>query len=151
MKKVMLALTAILVSATIFAQNAVQKKAEDVVKFKDLTYNFGKIKQSVPVTHDFVFSNTSDKPVIIESATASCGCTTPVYPQTPIAAGKSDKITAGFNAAAAGPFNKTISVKVAGIDAPLEIRITGEVLTSEDYAKFEKEKGTKTPKTGGNK
>lgn len=151
MKKVMLALTAILVSATIFAQNAVQKKAEDVVKFKDLTYNFGKIKQSVPVTHDFVFSNTSDKPVIIESATASCGCTTPVYPQTPVAAGKSDKITAGFNAAAAGPFNKTISVKVAGIDAPLEIRITGEVLTSEDYAKFEKEKGSKTPKTGGNK
>lgn len=151
MKKVMLALTAILVSATIFAQNAVQKKAEDVVKFKDLTYNFGKIKQSVPVTHDFVFANTSDKPVIIESATASCGCTTPVYPQTPIAAGKSDKITAGFNAAAAGPFNKTISVKVAGIDTPLEIRITGEVLTSEDYAKFEKEKGSKTPKTGGNK
>jgi Protein of unknown function (DUF1573) len=151
MKKVMLAVTALLVSATMFAQNAVQKKAEDVVKFKDVTYNFGKIKQSVPVTHDFVFSNTSDKPVIIESATASCGCTTPVYPQTPIAAGKSDKITAGFNAAAPGPFNKTISVKVAGIDAPLEIRITGDVLTSEDYAKFEKEKGSKTPKTGGKK
>ncbi|MBC7827936.1 MAG: DUF1573 domain-containing protein [Chitinophagaceae bacterium] len=152
MKKIMLAVTAVFVSAALFAQNATQqKKAEDVVKFKELTYNFGKIKQNAPVNHDFVFSNTSDKPVIIESATPSCGCTTPVFPQAPVAAGKADKITAGFNAAAAGPFNKTITVKVAGIDAPLEIRITGDVLTADDYAKFEKEKGSKTSKTGGNK
>lgn len=150
MKKIMLAMTAFLVSATLFAQNATQKKTDELVKFKELTYNFGKIKQNSPVTHDFVFSNISDKPVIIESATPSCGCTTPVFPQTPVAAGKAEKITAGFNAAAAGPFNKTITVKLAGIDTPLEIRITGEVLTSEDYAKFEKEKGSKTPKTGGN-
>jgi hypothetical protein len=151
MKKIMLAMTAVFVSATLFAQNATQqKKAENIVKFKELSYNFGKIKQNVPVNHDFVFSNTSDKPVIIESATPSCGCTTPVYPQAPVAAGKADKITAGFNAAAVGPFNKTITVKLAGIDAPIEIRITGEVLTSEDYAKFEKEKNSKTTKTGGN-
>ena len=151
MKKVMLAITAVFVSATLFAQNAVQKKAEDVVKFKEVSYNFGKIKQGVPVTHDFGFSNSTDKPVIIESATPSCGCTTPVFPQAPIAAGKSDKITAGFNAAAVGPFNKAITVKIAGVDAPLEIRITGEVLTTDDYAKFEKEKSSKTVKTGGNK
>ena len=151
MKKIMLAITAVFVSATLFAQSATQqKKAEELVKFKDLSYNFGKIKQNVPVNHEFVFSNISDKPVIIESATPSCGCTTPVFPQTPIAAGKANKITAGFNAAAAGPFNKTITVKLAGIDAPLEIRITGEVLTSEDYAKFEKEKNSKTTKSGGN-
>jgi hypothetical protein len=151
MKKIMLAIAAVFVSATLFAQNATQqKKAENIVKFKELSYNFGKIKQNVPVNHDFVFSNTSDKPVIIESATPSCGCTTPVYPQAPVAAGKADKITAGFNAAAVGPFNKTITVKLAGIDAPIEIRITGEVLTSEDYAKFEKEKNSKTTKTGGN-
>jgi Protein of unknown function (DUF1573) len=149
MKKIMLAITAVFVSATLFAQNATQKKAEDVVKFKELTYNFGKIKQGVPVTHDFGFSNTTDKPVIIESATPSCGCTTPVFPQAPIASGKADKITAGFNAAAIGPFNKTITVKIAGINAPLEIRITGEVLTADDYAKFEKEKSAKTAKTGG--
>ena len=151
MKKIMLAITAVFVSATLLAQNATQKKAEEVVKFKELTYNFGKIKQGVPVTHDFAFSNSTDKPVIIESATPSCGCTTPVFPQAPIAAGKSEKITAGFNAAAAGPFNKTITVKLAGIDAPLEIRITGEVLTADDYAKFEKEKSYKTAKGGGNK
>lgn len=151
MKKIMLVFTAVFVSASLLAQNATQKKAEDVVKFKELTYNFGKIKQGAPVTHDFGFTNISNKPVIIESATPSCGCTTPVFPQAPIVAGKADKITAGFNAAVAGPFNKTITVKIAGIDTPLEIRITGEVLSADDYTKFEKAKGSKAAKTGGNK
>lgn len=138
----MLALTAVLISATIFAQQAAVKAA-DPIKFKEITYNFGKIKQGTPVTHEFVFSNVSDKPVIIESATASCGCTTPVKPEPPIAKGKSDKIVAGFNAAAAGPFNKTIYVKVAGSAAPIELKITGEVLNAEDFAKLQAEKAKK--------
>jgi len=141
MKKVMLALATFMVSATLFAQNAAVKKADAPVQFKESTYDFGKIKQGVPVTHEFAFANVSDKPVIIESATASCGCTTPVKPEPPIGKGKSDKITAGFNAANAGPFNKTIYVKVAGVDTPVELKITGEVLTADDYAKYEKEKG----------
>lgn len=141
MKKVMLALATFMVSATLFAQNAAVKKTDAPVQFKEATFDFGKIKQGVPVTHEFVFSNVSDKPVIIESATASCGCTTPVKPEPPIAKGKSDKITAGFNAANAGPFNKTIYVKVAGVDTPVELKITGEVLTADDYTKYEKEKG----------
>ena len=107
----MFVFAAMLVAGSLFAQNAVEKKATDIVKFQELSYDFGKIKQGVPVTHDFVFSNVSDKPVIIESATASCGCTTPVKPEPPVAKGKSDKITAGFNAAAVGPFNKSIYVE----------------------------------------
>ena len=50
----------------------------------------------------------------------------------------------GPKAAAAGPFNKTIYVKVAGVDAPMEIRITGEVLTADAYTKYEASKGSKT-------
>ena len=110
------------------AQNV--KKAEDAVQFKEMKYNFGKIKQGVPVTHDFDFTNVSGAPLIIESATASCGCTTPVWPQQPVMAGKSEKIKAGFNAAAPGPFDKTIYVKVKGYDAPVEIKITGEVVSN---------------------
>jgi hypothetical protein len=151
MKRFVLAFAALIVTAGVFAQTAAPaaapvvtvKKADSFVKFKDVTHDFGKIKQGVPVTYSFVFSNITDKPVVIESATASCGCTTPVKPEAPIAKGKDDKITAGFNAAAAGPFNKTIYVKVAGVDQPMELKITGEVLTADDYAKFEKEKGTK--------
>jgi len=146
MKSFVLAFAALILTAGVFAQTAAPatvKKADSFVKFKDVTHDFGKIKQGVPVTYAFAFSNITDKPVVIESATASCGCTTPVKPEAPIAKGKEDKITAGFNAAAAGPFNKTIYVKVAGVDQPLELKITGEVLKAEDYANFEKEKATK--------
>lgn len=144
MKRIILVFAALVASAGLFAQTeATVKKAENFVKFKETTHDFGKIKQGAPVTFDFAFSNISDKPVVIESATASCGCTTPVKPEAPVAKGKNDKITAGFNAAAAGAFNKTIYVKVAGVDQPLELHITGEVLNADDYAKYEKEKGTR--------
>lgn len=133
-----------LFSLALFSQEAsVVKKPEDYVKFKEVAYNFGKIKQGTPVTHDFLFTNASDKIVVIETAQASCGCTTPVWPQAPVAVGKSEKIKAGFNAAAPGPFNKTISVKLAGVDGYVTLTITGEVLSSDDYAKYEKTKGTK--------
>ena len=140
-----LAIAVILVAFSASAQEAA-KKAEDVVKFKETKFNFGKIKQGVPVTHAFEYHNISEAPVMIENASASCGCTTPVWPQPPISKGKTDKITAGFNAAAAGVFEKTIYVKVKGIDYPLELKISGEVLNAEEYAKFESEK--KNKKTG---
>lgn len=161
MKKLMTLFFALGITAASFAQThtahttttpatttpgATGKKADSFIKFKEVSHDFGKIKQSVPVNYSFLFTNISDKPVVIESATASCGCTTPVKPQAPIAKGKEDKITAGFNAAAAGPFNKTIYVKVASVDQPLELKITGEVLNADDYAKFEKEKGNKKSK-----
>lgn len=149
MKRFVLALAALVMTAGVFAQTSTTAKVvtgESYIKFKETTHDFGKIKVGVPVTFDFAFTNATDKPIVIESATPSCGCTTPVYPQTPIAKGKSEKITAGFNAQAVGPFNKTITVKVAGVDQPVIIRITGEVLTAEAYAKFEQDKGSKKSK-----
>ena len=144
MKKMIVFFAITIFSASLFAQEATPaKKAEDLIKFKELSHNFGKIKQSVPVTYDFLFTNASDKPVVIETAQASCGCTTPVWPQAPVAKGKTDKITAGFNASAPGPFTKTISVKLAGVDGYVTITITGEVLNAEEFVKYEKAKGSK--------
>lgn len=143
MKKLILAVSVLAFSSVLFAQNAV-KKAEDVIKFKEMKYNFGKIKQGVPVTYNFEFTNISESPAVIENATASCGCTTPEWPQQPVMKGKTDKIKAGFNAAAPGVFEKGIFVKVKGIDYPVEIKITGEVLTPEAFARYETEKKSKT-------
>lgn len=147
MKKMFFSLTALVIGVATLAQQAStpapvsSKKADEMVKFKEMKHDFGKIKQGVPVTYEFSFNNISNEVVVIESATASCGCTTPVKPETPIAKGKSNKITAGFNAASPGPFDKTIFVKVQGADLPLELKITGEVLKAEDFAKYEAEKG----------
>ncbi len=137
MKTIMLAFALMFMSTAVFAQSV---KGDDLVNFKEKVYDFGKIKQGVPVTHDFEFTNVSEKPVVIESATASCGCTTPTWPQAPVAKGKSDKIKAGFNAAAPGAFNKNITIKVAGASAPVTLTIKGEVLNADAYAQFEKSK-----------
>ncbi|MCC6289299.1 MAG: DUF1573 domain-containing protein [Chitinophagaceae bacterium] len=141
MKKLLFTLVAVAVTSWAVAQNTETKvKAEDFVSFKEKKHDFGKIKQGTPVTYDFAFDNISDKPVVIENAWASCGCTTPTKPEQPIAKGKSNVIKAGFNAAAAGTFDKTVFVKVQGVDIPLELKITGEVLNADAYAKYVAEK-----------
>ena len=154
MKKVALSLFSLIFLSGAFAQQqatataatATAQAKPDLIKFSDTKYDFGKIKQGVPVTHSFPFKNTSSQVVVIESATASCGCTTPVKPEQPIAKGKEDKITAGFNAAAPGPFEKTIYVKIAGEEKPMELKIKGEVLNTEDFAKYEASKPKKSGK-----
>ena len=130
----MLSLVVSVIAIAGFAQTGA-KKAEDVVKFKEVRHNFGKIKQGVPVTYDFEFLNVGNEPVIIETATASCGCTTPTWPQQPVMKTKGDKIKAGFNAAAPGAFEKTVFVKIKGVDVPYELKIAGEVLAPADYDK----------------
>ena len=119
MKKVLLFAFAFALTISAMAQT----KIDEVIKFDTEVHDFGKIKQAVPVTYDFAFKNISKASVVIESATASCGCTTPVKPTEPILAGKSNKITAGFNAGGAGPFTKPITIKVAGTDETKIINI----------------------------
>jgi hypothetical protein len=135
MKKLLIAATALIFSSVLSAQ---QTKFDDHIKFKATEHDFGKIKVGVPVTYDFAISNVSKTPVVVESATASCGCTTPVKPEQPIMGGDANKITAGFNAAAPGPFTKTITIKLAGVDEVKIITIKGEVLTEEAYAEYVK-------------
>ncbi len=147
MKKLLIAATALIFSSALFAQ---QEKFEDHLKFKTAEHDFGKIKAGTPVTYDFAISNVGKTPVVVESATASCGCTTPIKPEQPILPGDANKLTAGFNAAAPGPFTKTITVKLAGVDEVKVITIKGEVLNEADYAAYlkTKEKVSVVPKPG---
>ena len=128
MKKAVLFFSAFILSLSLFAQ---EKTVSDVIKFNETVYDFGKIKQGVPVYHDFMFTNISPNPIVIESAVPSCGCTTPVKPEGAVPKGKENKIIAGFNAASPGPFNKSITVKVAGIDVPVQLIIKGEVVVAD--------------------
>ncbi len=133
MKKIILFFLVSITCSSIFSQNAT-----GVVKFDKPVYDFGKIKQGVPVNYNFTFKNISKAPVTIETASASCGCTTPTWPQQPIMPGKTNIVKAGFNAAAAGTFDKTITVKIQGVELPVELKIKGEVLSPEDFAKIGK-------------
>jgi hypothetical protein len=122
MKKV-LALVLMLTTLTVFAQN----EAKDL-KFSESVYKFGKIKQNIPATHIFTVTNTGDKPLIIEFASASCGCTTPEYSNAPILKGKSTTIKVTYNAANLGTFKKDVTVKFAKMQQPVILSIEGEVI-----------------------
>lgn len=90
--------------------NTTQAAAKDVLLLKETRYDFGKIQQGKPVTHIFEVVNTGKEPLQIENVQASCGCTTPEWSHDPIAPGATKKITVGYNAAAKGAFEKTITV-----------------------------------------
>jgi len=125
---------ALLTAAFVFSVAAMaQSKADDVAKFNTEKHDFGKVKQNNPATYYFEIKNVGNKPLVVENASASCGCTVPEKPKEPIMPGKSDKVKVVYNAAALGPINKEITIKFAGIDQPKVVRITGEVVTAEAF------------------
>lgn len=83
----------------------------ETLRFKETGFDFGKIQQNRPVTHNFEVVNNGKESIKIENVQASCGCTTPEWTKEPIAPGASAFIKVGYNAAAEGPFTKTISVQ----------------------------------------
>jgi hypothetical protein len=101
---------------------------DEVMKVNTTEHNFGKIKQGVPVTYYFELKNISDKPIVVENTYASCGCTTPDKIVDPILPGATAKLKVQFNAAAVGPINKDVHIKLAGIAQEKLVKITGEVL-----------------------
>ncbi|WP_347159979.1 DUF1573 domain-containing protein [Pontibacter chitinilyticus] len=68
-----------------------------VIAFDEQVYDFGTIKQGQVVEHTFSFTNTGKSPLIIENASASCGCTVPEPPTEPIAPGEKSAIKVKFN------------------------------------------------------
>lgn len=150
MKKLFLIATLFVSAIAVQAQD---KKADDVIKVNMEKYDFGKIKQNVPVTTFFEIKNISDKPVVIENAWASCGCTTPEVPKEPIAPKATVKMKVGYNAAALNHFDKPVSIKLAGISEPKVVTISGDVLDEAAYAAYEKEnkKSSETTKSKSSK
>ena len=139
MKTILLLLLLSFVGIKIFAQkqvsnNAPQKpiQAESAVPliFKETKHDFGKIKKGVPVTYEFSFNNTSGQAIVIESAKAQCGCTTPIFPKGLIEKGATDKITVTYNAANPGTFMKQVTVTLAKFKEPVYLVVSGEVLPS---------------------
>ena len=151
MKKILFLFSAFVFSMSVMAQ----PKADDVIKLNTEKHDFGKIKQNVPVIYFFEIKNTSDKPVVIENAWGSCGCTIPEVPKEPIMPGNTTKMKVQYSAAALTAFEKDVYIKLAGIEAPKVVKITGEVLEAAAYDSYVKEKSKdkekEKPSKGGRK
>jgi Protein of unknown function (DUF1573) len=86
-------------------------KDSTTVQLIDSVYDFGTIKEGDKVEFSFRFKNTGNNPLVIISASASCGCTVPEKPEQPIKPGEIGFIKAVFNSKGkAGPNNKSITV-----------------------------------------
>ncbi len=94
-----------------------------------LNHDFGKIKQGVPVTHEFKFTNNGKVTMVITNVAPSCGCTTPDWTREPIAPGGQGFIKATYNAASPGAFNKSVTVTSNIENGFVQLFIKGEVAT----------------------
>ena len=92
------------------------------IKFTELSHNFGTVIEGDIARYEFKFTNEGTDPLVLENVHASCGCTTPKWPRTPIAPGASEVITAEYNSnGRPGTFNKQITVNSNGGEVVLTI------------------------------
>lgn len=79
--------------------------------FEGEDHDFGSIAEGDVVNHVFKFTNTGEAPLIISSATASCGCTVPQWPKEPVPVGGTGEIHVSFNSKnKPGIQNKTVTI-----------------------------------------
>jgi hypothetical protein len=132
MKRILIVAFALFLFNSLGAQtvNTVQKTDQqpiaDPLSVKETAHDFGMIPQGKPVFYYFDIVNTGSVPLKLENVQASCGCTTPEWNKEPIAAGGTDKIKVGYNAAAEGDFTKFITITYNGTQTK-QITIKGTV------------------------
>ena len=81
--------------------------------------DLGSIEEGQKVEVIYTFTNSGDKPLVIKSVNASCGCTVPERPEEPIMPGKSGTIKAVFDSKGRpGSNHKTETVNANTIPSP---------------------------------
>lgn len=106
MKKIFFVFAVIIfVSSISFSQELKSK-----LIFEKTTVDYGTIKKGSDPVRIVEFTNSSNEPILITTANASCGCTSPSYPSTPIPAGGKDKIEIKYDTNRVGSFKKVVSI-----------------------------------------
>ncbi|UXX80079.1 DUF1573 domain-containing protein [Reichenbachiella carrageenanivorans] len=96
--------------------------------FNEESHDFGTINEGDEVEHIFAFTNTGDAPLIISSATGSCGCTVPEWPKEPIGIGEKGEIKVKFNSRKKpGIQNKTVTITSNTYPKQTRIKIKANV------------------------
>lgn len=104
--------------------------AQAQIKFDKLTYDFGDFSESSAVQKcNFSFTNVGDRPLVINQAVASCGCTVPTYTKTPIKPGEKGSIVVTYNGKGKFPghFKKTITVRTNGVPEMTRLYVEGNM------------------------
>jgi uncharacterized protein DUF1573 len=103
-------------------------KDTTTVRIIDSAYDFGKITEGEKVEYNFRFLNTGKKLLVIEKATASCGCTIAEKPEEPIFPGDTGFIKVVFSSFGhSGHNQKRITVLSNAIPEFPILQLTGQV------------------------
>ena len=124
MKKIIFSVFAMLFVGILSAQ------AQAVIKFDKETQNFGTFsEENSNVSTTFTFTNTGDKPLVINQIVTGCGCTTPNYSKEPVAPGKTGTIQVTYNGKGRFPghFKKLITVNSNAKNNMARIYIEGDM------------------------
>jgi hypothetical protein len=78
------------------------------IKFDDQNIRLNAIKQGIPKTVTFNFTNTGNKPLIINHIESSCGCTETKWSKNPIKSNERGEISVTYDAENPGKFRKTL-------------------------------------------
>lgn len=117
-----------LVLIALFALVGYGVQAQAEIKFKKETIDYGKIAKGSDGVRVFEFTNTGNKPLVIEDVKSSCGCTVPKKPNGPIAPGESSTIQVKYDTKRVGPIRKTVTVYSNATEKIKALKIKGEVL-----------------------
>jgi len=101
------------------------------IKFDKIVQNFGKFSEKTPVQSAvFTFTNVGEQPLVVNQATAACGCTVPEFTATPVQPGEQGTIKVTYNGEGMfyGPFKKSITVRTNGEVQMTRLYIEGEMV-----------------------
>ena len=96
--------------------------------FENETIDYGTIEKNAEGKREFVFVNNGTKPVTIQNAQGSCGCTVPTKPDSAIAPGAKGVIGVKYDTNRVGPFTKTITITSDASETPKVLTIKGTVI-----------------------
>jgi len=106
-----------------------------IFEFEEETHDFGKINEGDVEEHIFTFKNTGNAPLIISSATGSCGCTVPSWPKEPIGIGETGEIKVKFDSKKKpGIQNKTVTITANTFPKQQRIKIKANVTPANSNA-----------------
>ena len=101
----------------------------EVVEFDKTVHDFGDISvNDGPQTCTFTVKNVGKEPIAIYEVVTSCGCTDAQWTREPLQPGKTGMISATYkNEDGPVPFDKTLTVYIAGVSKPVILRLRGIV------------------------
>ena len=97
-------------------------------KFKEETHDYGEVPEGPLAEYDFEFKNTGKKPIVINEAHGSCGCTVPSWPHEPILPKQKGVIHVAYTTnGRPGPIMKDVTINSNAKQQPMVLHIRGTV------------------------